>query len=195
MKNPSLLPLVVVLLLAVSLPPTAAGMLPLALVGDGTSPYVECAGAGVYAANSTFEANRRRLASLLLAEEAARGPYYTERAVGYWPNRPQASFFCRLRRRDVDGTGSGDSPCAACIAGAFLEVERECPYHRKAFFYSRNCTLEFSEFRIFGTDSTFGEFCHASYDEKSCRFLLLRVREIVSTSRIIVRLHYCICFL
>ena len=165
MKNPSLLPLVVVLLLAVSLLATAVGARLIALVDDTSSPYVECEGdGGVYAANSTYEANRRRLAGLLLAEADAPGSnYYTDHAVGYWPNRPQAIFFCRHRRRNADGASSGDdSACAACIAGAFLEVERECPYHRKAAFYSSNCTLEFSEFRIFGTDGIFSEFYHAS---------------------------------
>ncbi|KAG2645868.1 putative cysteine-rich receptor-like protein kinase 9 [Panicum virgatum] len=162
MKNPSLLPLVVVLLLAVSLlATTAVGARLIALVDDTSSPYVECEGdGGVYAANSTYEANRRRLAGLLLAEADAPGSnYYTDHAVGYWPNRPQAIFFCRHRRRHVDGASSGDdSACAACIAGAFLEVERECPYHRKAAFYSSNCTLEFSEFRIFGTEGIFNLF-------------------------------------
>lgn len=162
MKNPSLLPLVVVLLLAVSLlATTAVGARLITLVDDTSSPYVECEGdGGVYAANSTYEANRRRLAGLLLAEADAPGSnYYTDHAVGYWPNRPQAIFFCRHRRRHVDGASSGDdSACAACIAGAFLEVERECPYHRKAAFYSSNCTLEFSEFRIFGTEGIFSLF-------------------------------------
>ena len=137
MKNPSLLPLVVVLLLAVSLLATAVGARLIALVDDTSSPYVECEGdGGVYAANSTYEANCRRLAGLLLAEADAPGSnYYTDHAVGYWPNRPQAIFFCRHRRRNADGASSGDdSACAACIAGAFLEVERECPYHRKAAF-------------------------------------------------------------
>ncbi|OEL29470.1 hypothetical protein BAE44_0009507, partial [Dichanthelium oligosanthes] len=131
----------------------------------GASPYVECVGNGVYAANSTYEANRRRLAGLLLAETAAaKASYFMDRAVGYWPNRAQAIFYCR-HRRYVDGTGPGDpsSSCAACIRGAFLEVERECPYHRVASFYSRNCTLEFTEFRIFGSHSSiFSEFYHST---------------------------------
>ncbi|KAF8669147.1 hypothetical protein HU200_051474 [Digitaria exilis] len=119
----------------------------------GTSPNVECVGDGIYTANSTYEANRRRLAAVLLAE-ARDHPYYTERAVGHWPNRLEASFFCR----------SGDSSCAACIADAFLEVDRECPYHREASFSSRNCTLELEEYRILGTGGIHGEFCHASFN-------------------------------
>ncbi|CAN6199265.1 unnamed protein product [Urochloa humidicola] len=83
MTNPSLLPLAVVVLLAVSLPPAAA-MVRIVDVA-GTTSQVRCVDGVVYAANSTYEANRRRLAGLLLAETAARrGPYYyTERAAGY----------------------------------------------------------------------------------------------------------------
>ncbi|CAN6168282.1 unnamed protein product [Urochloa humidicola] len=143
MKNPSLLSLVVVLLAVSSFPPAAAVMTRLVTVG--ASPEVECGGGGIYTANSTYEANRRRLVGLLLAEAAALGlPYYTDLAVGYWPNRPQAIMY-------------GDS-CAASIAGALLEIERACPYHKEASFYSGNCTLEFGEFRIFGaTSSIFNE--------------------------------------
>ncbi|TKW35132.1 hypothetical protein SEVIR_2G351600v4 [Setaria viridis] len=147
MNNPSLLSLLLVFLLAVSLPPAAADVaMRLVSVSVGTtSSHVECLHGIVYAANSTFEANRRRVAGLLQAEAAARGPYYTKRAVGYWPFRAEASFFCR--RRGVDGTGF----CAACLAGALLELERECPYHKEASFYGRNCTLELGEYRVFGT--------------------------------------------
>ncbi|KAF8669146.1 hypothetical protein HU200_051473 [Digitaria exilis] len=146
MKKSSLLSLVV-FLLAVSLPPTAVAIT--RFVPAGT--FSQCVGVGVYTANSTFEANRRRLTGVLLAESAARDrPYYTQRAVGYWPNRPQASFFCRLRRRHGVDSG-GDSSCSACIAGALLELDRGCPYHREAFFSSRNCTLELGEYRILAT--------------------------------------------
>ncbi|CAN6168281.1 unnamed protein product [Urochloa humidicola] len=151
MTNPSLLPLAVVLLLAVSLPPAAA-MVRIVDVA-GTTSQVRCVDGVVYAANSTYEANRRRLAGLLLAETAARrGPYYyTERAAGYWPFRAQASFFCRRRhRRDLNDTISGDSSCATCIAGAFREMERACPYHKETSFYGRHCTLQL-EHRIFKT--------------------------------------------
>ncbi|CAN6205615.1 unnamed protein product [Urochloa humidicola] len=150
MTNPSVLSLVAVLLLAtLPLPPAAA--VEVRIFNAGTpSSHVECVDGVVYAANSTYEANRRRLAGLLLAEAAARrGTYYTERAAGYWPFRAQAAFFCR-RPRPVNGTSSSDS-CAACVAGAFLEMERACPYHRGTSFYGRNCTLQLDEYRIFGT--------------------------------------------
>jgi hypothetical protein len=159
MNNPSLLSLLLVFLLAVSsLPPAAAVKVvqhSLSFVGWPSSD-AECVYGIVYAANSTFDANRRRLAGLLLAEAAAAargGPYYTERAAGYWPFRAEASF-CKPRGSAADDTGF----CAACLAGAFLELETACPYHKEASFYGRNCTLHLTEYRIFGTAVAYGEF-------------------------------------
>jgi hypothetical protein len=162
MKNPWLLFLAPFLLaVSSSLPHTAA--VPLRFPAAGRSP-VQCIGDGVYAANSTYQANLRRVAALLLAEVSASPGqfYYTTHAVGYWPNRLLASSLCR--RRDVNGTHVG-YPCADCIAGAFLQMERACPYRREAFYIDRNCSLELAEIRIFGTAGIFGEFCfcHASY--------------------------------
>jgi hypothetical protein len=153
MNNPSPLSLLLVLLLAVSLPPASAVAVRVFDVVGLPSSHIQCVDGVVYAANSTFDANRRRLAGLLKAEAAARGgPYYTERAAGYWPFRAQASFFCARR-----GAGS----CAACLADAFLELERACPYHKGASFYSRrNCTLQLGEYRFLGTTAVYGEFCH-----------------------------------
>lgn len=152
MKNPWLL-FLAPLLLAVpsSLPRTAA--VPLRFRAAGRSP-VQCIGDGVYAANSTYQANLRRVAALLLAEVSASPGqfYYTTRAVGYWPNRLLASSLCR--RRDVNGTHVG-YPCADCIAGAFLQMERACPYRREAFYIDRNCSVELAEIRIFGTGGIF----------------------------------------
>ena len=167
MKNPWLLCLVPLLLaVSSSLPLTAAVWRPLRFPAAGQSP-VECVGDGVYAANSTYQANLRRVAALLLAEVSATpGQSYVTRAVGYWPNRLVASSLCWPGYR-----------CADCIAGAFLEVERACPYRREALFSDRNCTLELAEIRIFGTGGIFREFffwpsamLRKFVYKKSCRF-------------------------
>ena len=168
MKNPwllSLAPLLLVLAVSSSLPLTAAvSQRRLSFPAARLSPVVECVGDGVYAANSTYEANLRRVAALLLSEVSATPGHsysYRTRAVGYWPNRLMASSFCwSRRRRDVNDTGGFGYPCADCIAGAFLEVERACPYRREGFFSNRNCTLELAEISIFGTGGMFGEFCY-----------------------------------
>jgi hypothetical protein len=147
MKNPWLLSLVLLLAVSSSLPLTTALWRPLRFPAAGQSP-VECVGDGVYAANSTYQANLRRVAALLLTEVSATpGHSYATRAVGYWPNRLMASSLCWR-----------DYRCADCIAGAFLEVERACPYRREALFSNRNCTLELAEIRIFGTGGIFREF-------------------------------------
>jgi len=149
MKNPWLLSLAPLLLAVSSSLPLSAAVRPVSLAFPvaGQSP-VECIGDGVYAANSTYQANLRRVAALLLTEVSATpGHSYATRAVGYWPNRLMASSLCWR-----------DYRCADCIAGAFLEVERACPYRREALFSNRNCTLELAEIRIFGTGGIFREF-------------------------------------
>ncbi|KAL6656686.1 hypothetical protein ACP70R_004466 [Stipagrostis hirtigluma subsp. patula] len=128
-----LLPVLLLLLLAAASPPAAAWS------------SFSCGGAdgGSYAANSTYEANLRRLENLLPAEtttSAVSLGRYASRAVGYWPNRVQAAWSCRRR---------GEGVCAACIAGAFQEVKQVCPYQKEVSFFNPNCTLKLGEFRIF----------------------------------------------
>nr|CAB3454527.1 unnamed protein product [Digitaria exilis] len=134
MKNSSLLSLVVLI---------AASLLTAAAWSD-----VSCGGGGGnYTANSTYEANLRRLAAVLPAEAAAshRHRYaHPPRAVGYWPNRVRADWSCY-------GRDEGD--CAACIAGAFKSMERECPFRREASFYSGGCSLHLSQYRILESDA------------------------------------------
>ncbi|KAE8780766.1 hypothetical protein D1007_46066 [Hordeum vulgare] len=117
-------PLLFLVLLAAS-PPVA------------TAATFDCVG-GVYKANSTYEANLRRLAAVLPAETAASKGLHASRGVGYWPNRPRASSQCYW--------GVSSSSCAACVAGAFREAERACPYGKKAVVFARNCTLSLADF-------------------------------------------------
>ncbi|KAK3127249.1 hypothetical protein QOZ80_7AG0570370 [Eleusine coracana subsp. coracana] len=132
MKNSSLLCLAPLLLLAAS---------PLAGAWS-----LSCSSDGSYAANSTYEANLRRLAAVLPAEASASPGRYVDRSIGYWPNRPRAVSRCP----------NGDGNCAACIADAFKLVEVECPFSKEAAFFSRSCSLRLDEYSIFGSD-LFGE--------------------------------------
>ncbi|KAK3125235.1 hypothetical protein QOZ80_7BG0602120 [Eleusine coracana subsp. coracana] len=165
--NSSLLSLGLLLLVSVS--PHAAAR--------PVFPESECIGDVTYAADSTYEANLRRLASVLpAAVSASRNSYYTYRAAGFWPNRVQASSLCR-RGDDDDSSvyisgiicengacyGTSDhegryTSCAACIAGAFRELESACPYYKEAFFSNRNCTLQLSEVQMF--DGIHGSLIH-----------------------------------
>ena len=148
MKNRSLLTLVVVLLLlaASSLAGAAVWSLRSRAVWSQRSRAVSCVWDGsIYAANSSYEANLHRLAAVLPAETAsAAHRRSTYRAIGYWPNRLQAISSC--------WGGSGGDGCAACIAKAFKEVERECPFRREAYFSGDSCHLRLAEFRIFSDE-------------------------------------------
>ncbi|GJN32570.1 hypothetical protein PR202_gb21084 [Eleusine coracana subsp. coracana] len=115
--------------------------------------FTDCLSDVIYAANSTYEANLRRLAAVLPVTVSASQSSYTYRAVGFWPNRLRAISLCRQPDDD-----NGLYSCAACIAGAFRELERICPYRKEAFFSNRNCTLQLSEVRMLGTDAIYGEF-------------------------------------
>jgi hypothetical protein len=113
---------------------------------------VGCGGSGrSYGANSTYEANLRHLAAVLPDETSASASlgHRVERAIGYWPNRVQASATC---------WSGDDGDCATCIVEAFKEVERVCPFRREATFFGRDCYLHLAEFRVFSID-VFGKFC------------------------------------
>ncbi|KAK3127248.1 hypothetical protein QOZ80_7AG0570360 [Eleusine coracana subsp. coracana] len=114
--------------------------------------FTDCLSDAIYAANSTYEANLRRLAAVLPATVSASQSSYTYRAVGFWPNRVRAISLCR-QRDDDNGLYSS---CAACIAGAFRELERICPYSKEAFVSDHNCSLEVSEVRMLGTEAIDG---------------------------------------
>ncbi|TVU38647.1 hypothetical protein EJB05_12031, partial [Eragrostis curvula] len=130
MTNSSLLPLTFLLLVLTAWWPLA-----------GAWSDVSCGG-GSYVANSTYEANLRRLVAVLPAEGSAARGHYVDRAIGYWPNQLQVPSRCRSR----------DGDCAACIAVAFEELERACPFRREASFFSDNCSLNLDEFRFFDID-------------------------------------------
>ncbi|KAG0545222.1 hypothetical protein BDA96_02G343400 [Sorghum bicolor] len=135
MENLSLLSLVVLL----------AGSPLAAAAWSESESVVACggrSGSSSYVANSTYEANLRHLAAVLPAETEASHYHSVDRAIGYWPNRVQASASC-WTWTDADGD------CATCIAEAFKEVERVCPFRREATFSGIDCYLRLAEFRIF----------------------------------------------
>ncbi|XP_066396425.1 cysteine-rich receptor-like protein kinase 6 [Miscanthus floridulus] len=98
-----------------------------------------------YGANSTYEANLRHLAAVLPAETSASHRHSVDRAIGYWPNRVETSASCWTWTDD-------DGDCATCIAEAFKELERVCPFRREATFSGDDCNLRLAEFRIFSID-------------------------------------------
>jgi hypothetical protein len=140
--------LVVVVVLAVSSLATSAAI-------------ADCLG-GVYAANTTYEANLRRLAATLPAETASSQSLQAFRGVGYWPNRLRAFSRC------YHHPGVSSSSCAACVAGAFREAERACPHSKMVVIFARNCTLSLGNFPR--SLPFFGEFFHLFFQEDKFRF-------------------------
>ncbi|KAM0878729.1 hypothetical protein ACQ4PT_034676 [Festuca glaucescens] len=106
-----------------------------------TATISDCFG-GVNAANSTYEANLRRLAAILPAQTASSQRLEAFRDLGYWPNRVRA--FSRCYRDRVQGFSS--SSCAACIAAAFREAETACPHSTRVVVFAGNCTLSLADF-------------------------------------------------
>jgi hypothetical protein len=84
--------------------------------------YTECTSDTTYAANSSYEANLRRVAALLPAAASASESPYAYRAVGLWV---AASTSCH---RD-DGNGSSEHGRYSSPCGAFRELENACPHH------------------------------------------------------------------
>jgi hypothetical protein len=125
--------------------------------------YTQCVSNDTtYAANSFYEANFRRLAAVLPAAASVIECPYVYQAVEFWPNRVVAYSFCRLDNGRSEHRRYS-SPCGACIAGAFRELESACPLHMEAFFCDRNCTLDVNEVRMIETEGISGEFFfHAS---------------------------------
>jgi hypothetical protein len=108
-----------------------------------------CDGDGTYTANSTYEANLRRLASALPAEISSTPQGQGALALGYWPNRLRATWTC---------FGGSSSSCSACIAAGFQESEAECPYSKEFFFDDGDCCqLQVANFLAF--ERFFRESC------------------------------------
>ncbi|KAM0878728.1 hypothetical protein ACQ4PT_034676 [Festuca glaucescens] len=120
-----------------------------------TATISDCFG-GVNAANSTYEANLRRLAAILPAQTASSQRLEAFRDLGYWPNRVRA--FSRCYRDRVQGFSS--SSCAACIAAAFREAETACPHSTRVVVFAGNCTLSLADFP--SSIPFFGEFYYLS---------------------------------
>ncbi|CAL5083300.1 unnamed protein product [Urochloa decumbens] len=86
-----------------------------------------CGTQGRYAPGSAYEANLRRLAAAVAAEvNASPCNCSTGRVNGRRPDQVTASAYCYWR------PGASSPNCGACVALAFREAQRLCPYHRQA---------------------------------------------------------------
>ncbi|KAK1680012.1 hypothetical protein QYE76_040860 [Lolium multiflorum] len=121
----------------------------------GTTAAISDCFDGVYAANSTYEANLRRLAAILPAQTASSQRLEASRDLGYWPNRVRAFSRCYPDRHQ----GFTSSSCAACVAAAFREAETACPHSTMVIVFLGNCTLALADYPrsipFFGPSSWF----------------------------------------
>ncbi|OEL29473.1 hypothetical protein BAE44_0009510 [Dichanthelium oligosanthes] len=91
------------------------------------TPGHMCGTQGRYAPGSAYEANLRRLAATVAAEVNASPCNCSAGTVaGRRPDQVTASVYCYWR------AGASSSDCGACVALAFREAQRLCPYHRQA---------------------------------------------------------------
>lgn len=97
---------------------------------------------GRYAPGSAYEANLRRLATTVAAEVNASPCNCSAGSVaGRRPDLVTASAYCYWR------PGASSLDCGACVALAFREAQRLCPYHRRAVAVVDGgaCSVSFQE--------------------------------------------------
>ena len=103
----------------------------------------ECGAQGTYAPNSTYEANLRALAATVPAQANASSCKCSPgNHAGERPDMVAASVYCYWR------PDAGWSPdCGACVARAFGEAQRLCPYHRQAMVVvdGGECSVSFHD--------------------------------------------------
>ncbi|GJN32275.1 hypothetical protein PR202_gb20771 [Eleusine coracana subsp. coracana] len=121
----------------------------LAIAASVISPLVVadttlCGGEGTYSANSTYQANIRRLVDTL-PHKAANSP--TLFATATFGSLPDVVYALALCRGD-----SNASACGPCVATAFRQGLQKCPTATDATFYHYDpCYLRFSNINFIAT--------------------------------------------
>lgn len=102
---------------------------------------------GSYAPGSAYEANLQLLAATIPAKVNAESCNCSNgNMAGDSPDIVVASAYCPRPWRD----GANSSDCGACVALAFREAQRLCPYHRQAEVVVDGgaCTLNFHDYDL-----------------------------------------------
>ncbi|KAL6656684.1 hypothetical protein ACP70R_004464 [Stipagrostis hirtigluma subsp. patula] len=162
------------------------------------SPGHRCGVQGTYGPGGTYEANLRLLAATVPAQangstcKCSPGNHAGER-----PDQVAASAYCYWRP-----DGSPATPdCGACIALAFREAQRLCPYHRQAMVVvdGGGCSVSFHDMErmeqgIGAGLTELGEHapCHESlcqYVKEMARYLLEKKLEDNTTGNLVQALE------
>uniref|UniRef100_A0ACD5WKE6 Uncharacterized protein n=1 Tax=Avena sativa TaxID=4498 RepID=A0ACD5WKE6_AVESA len=115
------------------------------------SPFVAaaqlpvCGNSGNYTSNSTYLANLQLLSSTLPKKAASNATQlFATDAVGHAPDTVYALTLCR-------GDTTNASDCEACVASAFQDGSKLCPYNKDVTVYDDQCLLRFSDKNFLAT--------------------------------------------
>nr|BAK06110.1 predicted protein [Hordeum vulgare subsp. vulgare] len=95
-----------------------------------------CGSSGNFTANSTYQANIRRLSATLPKNTSSSPTLFATDTFGTLPDIVYALAFCR-------GDTSAAN-CSECVATAFLDAQQRCPYNQDATIFYDPCALRFS---------------------------------------------------
>ncbi|PNT74983.1 hypothetical protein BRADI_1g25690v3 [Brachypodium distachyon] len=99
-----------------------------------------------YAPDGTYEAKLRLLAAKLAAELVNASSELCPCPTSAHANADQVAAYAYCRRRP-DVANASDT-CVACIALAFLDARRLCPYHREAMVQRGECQIAFHDAQL-----------------------------------------------
>ncbi|KAK1601437.1 hypothetical protein QYE76_037541 [Lolium multiflorum] len=102
-----------------------------------------CGNSGNYTSNSTYEDNLRLLSSTLPKKAASNITLFATDTVG---DAPDTIFALTLCRGDMNA-----SACEGCVATAFEDGPRLCPYYKDVTLFYDACLLRFSNKNIVTT--------------------------------------------
>ncbi|KAF8725503.1 hypothetical protein HU200_020032 [Digitaria exilis] len=115
-------------------------------------PWLLCSGgdgeSGNYTANSTYQANIRRLSSTLPKKTSSTPSLFARGATGSIPDRVYALAACR-------GDVANASACESCVAMAFHGAQRRCPLVKDVLIFYELCMIRFSNRMFFLDDDNF----------------------------------------
>ena len=107
-----------------------------------------CGGSsGNYTSNSTYQANLLHLSSTLPHKAVSNTTLFATATAGHDPDIVYALALCR-------GDTTDASDCETCVAAAFPDAQRICPYNKDATLYYDACMLRFSNHNFLVANST-----------------------------------------
>ncbi|XP_003567684.2 cysteine-rich receptor-like protein kinase 10 [Brachypodium distachyon] len=123
-------------------------LLLLLLLPLAAAQWQSCDGISNYTARSTYETNLRLLSSALPKKAASNSTLFATGTAGDVPDTVYALALCR--------GDTNASACEDCVATAFKDGQRLCPYDKGATLYYDPCMLSFSDQNFLATNDNSG---------------------------------------